>query len=261
MTHVRCHVLYDLLAIRFYPSSQAHALQAPLHASAAEFDRLRDTLNQAIREIQAMSTSPGVDFRCARLLEDTTALYESIDTTRKYQVMALQRSRDYIKASSSAPLTPTLEVVHLPQLMQMVREWCHHQHPHRTINIHPAEGVSEYLSTDHLYLSENLLCLLNNATTFAQQGVVNVRMKVVYPDGNTSAPAIPVMLLTVSDLGSGVPDDVKSEVFLPPSLTQRPTHVARGTGFSLYSFYRRTKGTRGFPASNGCCAVDFHARV
>ena len=206
----------------------------------AEFDRLRRTINQAINKIRAESTSPAVDFRCARLLEDTTALYESIDTTRQYQVVALQRTGDYLKASSTAPLTPILGAVHLPHLMQMVRDWSHHQHPHRTVNIHPPEGASDHLTTDHLYLSENLLCLVNNAIKYSPEGVVNVRMKVIHADGTASAPPASVMLVTVSDMGSGVPDEAKRGVFF---LFQRPANAPRGVGLSLYSLYRRTEGT------------------
>ena len=210
-----------------------------MHSLEAEFSRLRHTVNQAISEIRAESNSPVVDFRCARLLEDTTALYESIDTTRQYQVVALQRTGDYLKASSTAALTPTLGAVHLPHLMQMVREWSHHQHPQRTVNIHPPEEASEHLTTDHLYLSENLLCLVNTAIKYSNEGVVNVRTKVIHADGTASAPPASVMLVTVSDLGPGVPDEAKRGVFF---LFQRPANAARGVGLSLYSLYRRTEG-------------------
>jgi signal transduction histidine kinase len=170
-----------------------------------------------MREVQSDPTSsPSVNARCARLLADTAALYEDIETTVRYQVMAINRSQDYVKASSNVPLTPFLTTVHLPDVLRTVRKCIDHEQTGRVVNIHPPEGMCEYITTDNLYISENLLCLLNNAVKYTDEGgVIDARLKIINQDGSSSLSSLPMVLVTVADTGVGVSGDMKAGLFQP----------------------------------------------
>ena len=141
----------------------------------AEVSFLRETVESAARDIHADPSTAVLVM--TRLLADTAGLYDGIDATIKYQVMAINRSQDYVKASSNIALTPKLETVHLPDVLHMVRKCINNQQSGRIINIHPPVGISDYIITDYLYVSENILCLLSNAAKYSDQGgVIDARM-------------------------------------------------------------------------------------
>ena len=207
------------LRTAFIGHPQTHDLKIPIHTLSADFLLLRQRVESAANEVQASpTTAPAV---MARLLADTAALYDSIDTSIKYQVMAINRSQDYVKASSNIPLTPVLETVHLPEVLQMVRKCVDHQQSGRIITIHPPERMCEHIITDHLYVSENLLCLLNNAIKYSDRGaVIDAYIQLINVD-NECADSPPMVLVTVADTGIGISD--KGEMFLPIKVWYRLT--------------------------------------
>jgi signal transduction histidine kinase len=71
------------------------------------------------------------------LLEATGESFESLDTTCKFLVMAINRSQDYVKASSNIALTPILDTFNVNEVLNVVYKCMANQKCGRIITIHP----------------------------------------------------------------------------------------------------------------------------
>jgi signal transduction histidine kinase len=150
----------------------AHDLKTPLHSIMAEIDFLRQTIEHAYESVVANDGGPGLfqlsssstshttataakeraaaSFHTVsalkRLVDGTHESFESLDTTCKFLVMAINRSQDYVKASSNIALTPILDTFNVNEVLNVVYKCMVNQKCGRVIRMHPL--VRDSSSTD-----------------------------------------------------------------------------------------------------------------
>ena len=101
------------------------------------------------------------------LAAQTEESFESLDSTCKFLVMAINRSQDYVKASSNIALTPLLDTFNLNDVLHIVQKCIVNTKCGRIVVMHPiGPSLCPYLITDRYYLTENLLCLMSNASKY-----------------------------------------------------------------------------------------------
>ena len=188
----------------------------------------------------------------------STESFESLETTCKFLIMAINRSQDYVKASSNIALTPILDTVNVREVLGIVQKCIVNTKCGRIVNVHPLGDVCAFLITDHHYLTENLLCLVSNASKYSDRGaVIDVRLSLLPPpetdgkpdnkvDGKADDEVDRMVLVTVEDNGIGITETAQQLLFQPFKQAQRS---AGGTGLGLFSLSKRIE------AMNGTCGV------
>jgi hypothetical protein len=145
---------------------QAHDLKTPLHSIMAEIEHLKSTIDQVVEAFGADSGAEGglaaagasaKDFAAAsfhtlssikKLASSSSESFESLDTTCKFLIMAINRSQDYVKASSGISLTPILETFNVKDVLNIVHKCMINTKCGRIINVHPLNDVCPFLITD-----------------------------------------------------------------------------------------------------------------
>jgi signal transduction histidine kinase len=142
--------------LRSIMGNVAHDLKTPLHSIMAEIEHLRQTIEHACESVIANDGGPsafslsGSTARniatpspaqamslVKKLSEGTHDSFESLDTTCKFLVMAINRSQDYVKASSNIALTPILDTFNVNEVLNVVHKCMVNQKCGRVINMHP----------------------------------------------------------------------------------------------------------------------------
>ena len=190
---------------------------------------------------------------------ETNPVLDSLDNTVTFLVMAINRSQDYVKASGNVELTPVYETFSVLEVLATVKKVMDNQNAGRFVNTYPPIDMCTTLISDKHYLTENLLCLVSNASKYSDKGAtIDVRVKldrandcqglgesIVVPQTMTSQSSF-VVLVTVEDTGIGISDEAKTALFQPFKQAQRR---AGGTGLGLYSLAKRME------ALGGSCGV------
>ena len=148
----------------------------------------------------------------------STESFESLETTCKFLIMAINRSQDYVKASSNIALTPILDTVNVREVLGIVQKCIVNTKCGRIVNVHPLGDVCAFLITDHHYLMENLLCLVSNASKYSDRGaIIDVRLALLPPkaDGKADDEAGRMVLVTVEDNGIGITETAQQQLFQP----------------------------------------------
>ena len=196
-------------------------------------------------------------------MAETNPVFDSLDNTVTFLVMAINRSQDYVKASGNIELTPIYETFSLVEVMATVKKVMDNQNAGRFVNVYPPEEMCTTLISDKHYLTENLLCLVSNASKYSDKGAtIDVRVKldragdsqglrhsgkgVTVPTTKTTQASVLMVLVTVEDRGIGISDEAKTALFQPFKQAQRR---AGGTGLGLYSLAKRME------ALGGSCGV------
>ena len=193
-------------------------------------------------------------------ISETNPVLDSLDNTVTFLVMAINRSQDYVKASGNIELTPIYETFSMVEILTTVKKVMDNQNAGRFVNVYPPVDMSSTLISDKHYLTENLLCLVSNASKYSDKGAtIDVRVKLdrsgeyqrsgtsVTMPVTTSTSTLPLMVLvTVQDTGIGISDEAKTALFQPFKQAQRR---AGGTGLGLYSLAKR------MDALGGSCGV------
>ena len=126
---------------------------------------------------------------CAKFSVESTSILDTIGSFLQFLLMNINRSQDFVKASSNLALTPSYETVDIVDVLRFVETCMSHTSNGRIITIHPLpEDMCPMQITDRHYLTDNLLCLISNATKYSDTGtIIDVRLKFVTSPARTKA--------------------------------------------------------------------------
>ena len=245
----------------------AHDLKTPLHSIQAEIDMLRvycSSIPLKTRlEIASVSTCiPAKDIKYL----DT--IFASLDSTCRFMTMAINRSQDYMKASSNIALVPCMGTFHIIVSLTIATSCINNLYSGtRRAIIHPfSTEICPYIISDKHWLIENVLCLLSNAMKYSDDGDADVYIELETVENHSphhvSEKSVPsksdvtdksdirggrgTIIVAVEDRGVGVPESVRNTLFQPFQQAQR---LAGGTGLGLYSLSKRIE------ALGGTCGI------
>jgi signal transduction histidine kinase len=192
----------------------AHDLKTPLQSFTSELEALKSILAIIV-------THPSED------LED---IFQSLDSSVKFMLMQINRSQDYMKASSNLTLTPMLTTFSLHSSIAMAIKCIATLKTGRRIEFHPLTVGNDGLLiiSDEQWMSENILCLLSNAVKYSVQGSM-IDVRVMMHDrkpfcdefclngrqfGSCTADG-KFLCLSVEDCGVGISTELLANLFLP----------------------------------------------
>ena len=169
----------ECLQLRSLMGNVAHDLKTPLHSIEADMEVLRvffsripsDVLIAVVEEYKAT---------CAGEIMVPQSIFNSLNATCKFMEMAINRSQDFMKASSNIALTPAMETFEFEAALSMSVTCINHLQTSRTIVVHPSDPmICSHLISDRHWLSENVLCLLSNAIKYSDCGAIDVRAELI----------------------------------------------------------------------------------
>jgi signal transduction histidine kinase len=111
---------------------------------------------------------------------ESKGIFDSLNASSQFMAMAINRSQDYMKASSNIALAPAMETFELQSALMMPLTCMRHLMKDRLIVVHPlASHMCSNLISDKHWISENVLCLLSNAVKYSNDGTVDLRITIV----------------------------------------------------------------------------------
>ena len=241
----------------------AHDLKTPLHSITTELETLRSVTDNI--KTRRLSIEDGFN--------EANPVYDSLDSTCKFMLMAINRGLDFVKASGNVTLVPANESFCLKTAIDLAFKCIERLQSGRHVIVHElSEHVCSYVITDKHWLMENVMCLLSNAVKYSPVGAsVELRLELLeieipemylphsasdfihvsslsgdYGRAGTKARETAVLLVTIEDSGVGIPKKARDKLFQPFEQAQRMTG---GTGLGLYSLKQRVS------ALGGSCGV------
>ena len=269
--------------LRILMGNVAHDLKTPLHSIEADIEVLNLFVSQIPRP-QLRSISEDFQKKYAGDVFDPRSIFSSLNSTCRFMEMAINRGQDFMRASNNIPLVPSMTTFDLKGAIDISVACINQIQTSRSIVIHAFNSlICSHITSDKHWLSENILCLLSNATKFSDSGTIDVRLQIVALDDSkaeSSRHATPhtgrrtsirsftifesddiikanlqkfdgynrpkdgaLILVSVEDSGIGVSSDCLNFLFLPSKQTNRATG---GVGLGLYSLSKRTEALGGF---------------
>ena len=206
----------ESLQLRSLMGNVAHDLKTPLHSIEADMEVLRVFFSRIPSDVL---TAVAEEYKttCAGEIMDPQSLFNSLNATCKFMGMAINRSQDFMKASSNIALVPAMETFEFEAALSMSVTCINHLQTSRTIVVHPSDPrICSHLISDRHWLSENVLCLLSNAIKYSDSGVIDVRAELIEvesADSKTLAGAVASLIRGRSiGEGSGSDDDQSATV-------------------------------------------------
>ena len=169
----------ECLQLRSLMGNVAHDLKTPLHSIEADLEVLRVSFSRIPSDVL---TAVAEEYKttCAGEIMDPQSLFNSLNATCKFMGMAINRSQDFMKASSNIALVPAMETFEFEAALSMSVTCINHLQTSRTIIVHPSDPrICSHLISDRHWLSENVLCLLSNAIKYSDDGVIDVRAELI----------------------------------------------------------------------------------
>ena len=270
--------------LRSLMGNVAHDLKTPLHSIEADLE----VLNAFITRIP----KPVFDRTLAEFEENNSgsslnplSVFQSLSATCKFMAMAINRSQDFMKATNNIALKPALETFDLKAAVSMSVTCIDHLQSSRTIVVQPfGTRICSHLISDKHWFIENVLCLLSNAVKYSDNGVVDVRIRLIdsnprdptsvgemsfmqcgdhtddtknsksssnqEPDAGAQSFLKEMIMLSVEDTGIGISEDIGQTLFQPFKQAQR---MAGGTGLGLYSLSKRIEALGGSAGVTSRC--------
>ena len=268
----------------------AHDLKTPLHSIEADIDMLDEFFKYLPSNAVQEAFNQIVKLRCSKNRNhnsETDAsllpsyILKTLKTTCQFMTMAINRSQDYMKASSNIALVPSLETLSIVDSVSLSITCINHLYVEigRQAALHPIDDkLCPYVISDKHWLVENVLCLLSNAMKYSDKGDVEVYVRLLSGKDSTcpilksikslstltpsendenntdtqeterNQQSHPEMVFVgIEDHGIGIPIENRSKLFLPFGQAQRMTG---GTGLGLYSLSKRIE------ALGGNCGVE-----
>ena len=169
----------EIFQLRSLMGNVAHDLKTPLHSIEADLEVLRLFMAQLeISNPDSMKSELHRD-GCG-VSVNVQSVFESLTATCKFMAMAINRSQDFVKASNNIALVPALGTFEIQSALTMSVNCMNHLQAARTIAVHPLDGnICSHVISDKHWLSENVLCLLSNALKYSDDGVVDLRMRLI----------------------------------------------------------------------------------
>jgi signal transduction histidine kinase len=270
----------------------AHDLKTPLHSIEADIEVLNLFVSQIPRP-QLRSISEDFQKKCAGDIFDPRSIFSTLNSTCRFMKMAISRGQDFMRASNNIPLIPSMTTFDLKGAIDISFACINQIQTSRFIVIHAYNSkFCSHITSDKHWLSENILCLLSNATKFSDSGTIDVRRQIVALDDSKAESSrhatshtgrrTPIrsftifesddiskanlqkfdhynrpkdgalILVFVEDSGIGVSSDCLNCLFLPSKQTDR---ASGGVGLGLYSLSKRAE------ALGGVCWIDFTHKI
>ena len=169
----------EIFQLRSLMGNVAHDLKTPLHSIVADLEVLRLFMGQLeISNPDSMKSELHRD-GCG-VSVNVQSVFDSLTATCKFMAMAINRSQDFVKASNNIALVPALGTFEIQSAVAMSVNCMNHLQAARTIAVHPLDGnICSHVISDKHWLSENVLCLLSNALKYSDDGVVDLRMRLI----------------------------------------------------------------------------------
>ena len=169
----------EILQLRGLMGNAAHDLKTPLHSIEADMEVLRVFYSRIPTDVLA-AVAEEYKATCAGEIMDSQSLFNSLNATCKFMEMAINRSQDFMKASSNIALLPAMETFEFEAALSMSVTCINHLQTSRTIVVHPSDPrICSHLISDRHWLSENVLCLLSNAIKYSDCGAIDVRAELI----------------------------------------------------------------------------------
>jgi signal transduction histidine kinase/CheY-like chemotaxis protein len=169
----------ESLQLRSLMGNVAHDLKTPLHSIEADMEVLRSFFSRIPAHI-LLTMAEEYRTTCASEIMDPQSLFNSLNATCKFMEMAINRSQDYMKASSNIVLVPKMETFEFQSALSMSVTCINHLQTSREIIVHPCDiRMCSHLISDKHWICENVLCLLSNAIKYSDDGVIDVRIELI----------------------------------------------------------------------------------
>ena len=265
----------------------AHDLKTPLHSIEADIDVLKELFNylpsnvveEAYKQLIKSQECYGKISHLSVEEISPSNIINTMKSTCQFMTMAINRSQDYIKATSNIALLPSLGTLHITESISLSTTCINHlyaEHGRRAI-LHPINHniLCPYIITDKHWLIENVLCLLSNAMKYSDKGDAEVYIRLLQGDDSIATDMCSNLFLSssldysindavalsnnsqhlhsemvfvgIADHGIGITIENRSKLFQPFGQAQRMTG---GTGLGLYSLSKRVE------ALGGSCGVE-----
>jgi signal transduction histidine kinase/CheY-like chemotaxis protein len=169
----------ESLQLRSLMGNVAHDLKTPLHSIEADMEVLQLFFSRIPAHI-LLAMAEEYRATCAGEIMDPQSLFNSLNATCKFMGMAINRSQDYMKASSNIVLAPAMETFEFQSALSMSVTCINHLQTSREIIVHPCDiRMCTHLISDKHWMCENVLCLLSNAIKYSDDGVIDVRIELI----------------------------------------------------------------------------------
>eukprot|EP00596_Hydrurales_sp_CCMP1899_P000104 CAMPEP_0119052826 /NCGR_PEP_ID=MMETSP1177-20130426/73990_1 /TAXON_ID=2985 /ORGANISM="Ochromonas sp, Strain CCMP1899" /LENGTH=518 /DNA_ID=CAMNT_0007032513 /DNA_START=1257 /DNA_END=2813 /DNA_ORIENTATION=- len=234
--------------LRSLMGNVAHDLKTPLHSIAADIEALSMLLSMIPpRHIRTAEEKINLNNPHPDSKIESKGIFDSLNASSQFMAMAINRSQDYMKASSNIALAPAMETFELQSALMMPLTCMRHLMKDRLIVVHPlASHMCSNLISDKHWISENVLCLLSNAVKYSNDGTVDLRITIVNNSTkwcNSRQSSMEQMVhVSVEDTGIGISEEKRNELFQPFKQAQRH---AGGTGLGLFSLSKRIEALGG----------------
>ena len=169
----------ESLQLRSLMGNVAHDLKTPLHSIEADMEVLRLYFSRIPSHV-LLTVAEEYRTTCAGETMDPQSVFNSLNATCKFMGMAINRSQDYMKASSNIVLAPAMETFEFQNALSMSVTCINHLQTSREIIVHPCDiRMCSHLISDKHWICENVLCLLSNAIKYSDDGAIDVRIELI----------------------------------------------------------------------------------
>jgi signal transduction histidine kinase len=206
-------------------------MRTPLQAFQSELEVLQDTIASEMK---------------TKLSSLVLCSIKQLEGICDFMNMTINRSIDFMKASSGIILNPSIESVNFSDTLNSAVGFMVKSHVNVPIIVSPIpKSIHNQIFTDKQWLMENILCLLSNAQKFTTEGEIVIRCSLhssnedtssvlksemrsanSYADANedieSGSPmlqltetASPLLRIEVADTGIGVKKEIRESLFKP----------------------------------------------
>jgi signal transduction histidine kinase len=157
----------------------AHDLKTPLHSIKADLEVLillmskipKAAIAEGVGSLQASSLHQNFDHQ---------SIFSMMDATCGFMILSINRSQDFMKASSNIALLPVQSTFDMGAAIEISVVCTKQIELDRFIVVHPFDDrMCSHLIFDEHWLMENMLCLLSNAMKYSDKGDVDVHISVM----------------------------------------------------------------------------------
>jgi CheY-like chemotaxis protein len=175
-----------------------------------------------VGDLQELERSEAVRGEQAGVVESMRSTVQSMLTTNRFMLMAINRCLDFTKTTSGLKLVPKYETIDLREALHWPIDcMAHVQQKIRILAAAVDEAVCSHVVTDGQWLQENLLCLLSNAVKYSSGRGNDVTIAV-----SLQAATSPLLRMAATPSGTSSPTAAVSPVVPPPSPSSVATNLS-----------------------------------
>eukprot|EP01038_Epipyxis_sp_PR26KG_P014447 gene14447-19386_t len=155
--------------LRHMISNLAHDLKTPLTALISTLDLLRESFV----DLKSILKDPNNQWMAS--IEESM---DSLDSINTMMLMVINRCIDYVKASKGMDLLPQNQAISMHEIIGSVVQCARQFHQENNISIPTLNEFDSEISTDHQWLSENLLCMITNSSKFNCRCNISINVRI-----------------------------------------------------------------------------------